>query len=151
MEFQKEFGVDEEGNLTLQFTFAVIFTAFTFALRFTTTVPGRGESYRARPLLRLLVFSTVLSAAGCILMTVHCFLYALDGTGLPPVEVVGVVLASMSKAMLSVLQLLTAKGWVLFYSPHEIAWRRFTVCTLGSIIIASAACEIHGQYSHDWR
>jgi len=62
-----------------------------------------------------------------------------------------VVLASASKALLSILQLLTAKGWVLFYSPDEIAWRRFTVCSLGAIVIATAACEIHGQYFHDWR
>lgn len=148
---EREFGVDEEGSLTLQLLFMVIFIVFSCGLRVTITVPGRSESFRARPLLRLLVLAAVFSAAGCTLAAIHYAFYAMDGMGLPPVEVCSVVIASLSKAFLSVLQLLTAKGWVLFYSPNEIAWRRFTVCTLGSIIIASAACEIHGQYFHDWR
>jgi len=151
MDGQREFGVDEEGSLGLQLLFFVVFTVFACGLRVTSALPGRGESFRARPLLRLLALSVVFSALGCIVMSVHYYFYMQDGIGVPPIEVCGVLLASISKATLSVLQLLTAKGWVLFYSPHEIAWRRFTVCTLGCIIIASAACEIHGQYFHDWR
>lgn len=151
MDWQHEFGVDQEGDFTLQVFFTTIFIGFACVLRGSTAVPGRSESFRARPLLRLLLFSVLFSAAGCIFLTFHYGFYIMDGYGMPWMEVVGMLLACVSKACLNVLQILTAKGWVLFYSPNEIAWRRFTVCIIGSMIILSAACEIHGQYSHDWR
>lgn len=151
MDGQREFGVDEEGCFGLQLFFAAVFMIFACFLRVSTALPGRGESFRARPLLRLLAIAVLLSALGCIILSVHYGFYMMDGIGLPPLEVLGVLLAALSKGALSVLQLLTAKGWVLFYSPNEIAWRRFTVCTLGGIVVASAMCEIHGEYFHDWR
>lgn len=148
---QHEFGVDHEGMLALHILFTITFVVFSVALRVTTAVPGRTESFRARPLLRLLVLSGVSSAVGSALLSAHYFTFMNDGVGLPLVEVGAVIMASISKGFLSMLQLLMAKGWVLFFSAGEIAWRRFTVCTIGAIIIASAACEVHGKYSHDWR
>jgi len=148
---QEEFGADERGMLALQLWCAILFGGLAFFLRASTSLGVGGEAFRIRPLLRLLFYSSTLACGGCSFLGFHYAVYAINGYGVDVIEVCGMVSSIASKALLTILQLLVAKGWVLFYAPEEINFRRFTLLTIGLIILMSAWCEIRAQYFHDWR
>lgn len=148
--FDSEFSYDQAGILSMQFFFALCFSGLA-AVAFNVTRRGAGtEALRSRPLLCLVFLSAICSAAGAWFLTLHFFTFALYGEGLGLLRVLGVCLGCGGKALLSVLQLLAAKGWALFYAPEELSQRRMMTCALGSIISISAWCEIHGEFFHDW-
>merc|ERR1712032_1476878 len=96
------------------------------------------------------LLSTLCSAAGASFLTLHFSVFMVNGYGLSAFEVLGQVCLCGAKALLTLLQLLTAKGWALFYAPEELIQRQLMICILGGIILTSIACEIHADYFHDW-
>lgn len=101
---------------------------------------------RSRPLLRMLLLATLCSAAGGACLALHYIFFMFDGFGLSLLEVIGQVWICASKALLMLLQLLTAKGWALFYSPEEVVQRQVVMFLVGLIVFASIGCEIHAEY-----
>jgi len=148
--FEQEFGMDQRGTLLLQIAAAACFLCLGFLLRFAGRVATGSEALRSRPLLRILLVSTFLSAAAGSCLSLHWAVYALDGVGLQWLEVAGTGFVVIAKALLSILQLLLAKGWALFYSPQQLLQRQLMVCFLGLIIAISVGCEIHAVFFHDW-
>ncbi|CAE8610916.1 unnamed protein product [Polarella glacialis] len=148
--FQSEFGIDERGGLVLQNLGALAFIGLVAALRHVAKRATGAEALRSRPLLRILLISATCSAAAASCLSLHLAVFAADGYGLAWIQVLGTAALVAAKATLSVLQLLTAKGWALFYSPEELVQRRVMVVTVSGIIIISIACEIHAAYSRDW-
>merc|ERR1711920_905964 len=65
-------------------------------------------------------------------------------------EVVGQMWVSTAKSALALQLLFAAKGWALFYGRVELAQRCATLCTLGALLVVSAACEIHSEWALDW-
>jgi len=148
--FQNEFGIDEKGSLQLQLLASLVFIAVALSLRQVARRATGAEALRSRPLLRMLVLSALCSAAGAACLAMHLTVYMVNGYGLVLFEVMGQIWVCGAKALLTLLQLLTAKGWALFYSPEELVQRRLMMCVLGGIIVTSIACEIHADYFHDW-
>lgn len=148
--FQSEFGIDEKGGFQLQVVAAGVFICVGIVLRQVARRATGAEALRSRPLLRMLLMSTCCSAAGAICLTVHLSVYMVNGYGLIFCEVLGQAFICGAKALLTLLQLLTAKGWALFYAPEELVQRQLMICILGGIILTSIACEIHADYFHDW-
>lgn len=148
--FQNEFGIDNKGSLQLQVIAAGAFASIAVTLRQVAKRATGAEALRSRPLLRMLLLSAFCSAAGASCLTLHFWAFMMNGYGLSIFEVLGQVWLCSAKALLTLLQLLTAKGWALFYAPEELVQRRLMICILGGIILTSIACEIHAQYFHDW-
>lgn len=147
---QSEFGLDEKGALQLQLAAALLFVGLAFVLRQVARTATGAEALRSRPLLRMLVLSALCSAAGAVCLSLHLLVFMNNGYGLAPLEVLGQLWVSSAKALLTLLQLLTAKGWALFYAPEELVQRRLMMAILAGIVFTSVACEIHAQYFHDW-
>lgn len=147
---ETEFSLDENGSLAMHLLFAFLFTAVAIALRHVARRATGAEALRSRPLLRLLLVSCLCSAAGSACISLHYAVYAANGYGLRVLEVLGQLWLCGAKVLLTVLQLLTAKGWALFYAPEEMLSRRLMFLILGGIILTSVWCEIHAQYFHDW-
>jgi len=148
--FQSEFGIDENDSLQLQLLASFIFICIAFGLRQVAKRATGAEALRSRPLLRMLLLSALCSAAGASCLALHWSVYMVNGYGASIFEVMGQIWICGSKALLTLLQLLTAKGWALFYAPEELVQRRLMICILGGIILTSVACEIHADYFHDW-
>jgi len=147
---QSEFGMDERGAVALQLCSALAFGSLGYCLRALARRSSGAEALRSRPLLRMLILSTIFSATGAILLFLHYVKYSFDGWGIPFLDLLGVTFVCLAKATLSLLQLLVAKGWALFYSPGEAYQRRVVICLLGWIIFMSLACEVHSEFFHDW-
>jgi len=147
---QSEFGLDEKGAPWLQLAAAVLFVGLALVLRQVARTATGAEALRSRPLLRMLVLSAMCSAAGAVCLSLHFLVFMNNGYGLAPLEVLGQLWVSSAKALLTLLQLLTAKGWALFYAPEELVQRRLMIAILAGIVFTSVACEVHAQYFHDW-
>lgn len=146
---QSEFSLDERGTLPLQLFATVFFGLLAYALRVCVIRAEGTEAFRSRPLLRLLLFSACMSTAGASCNLLHCAVFMADGVGWPFFEMLGQLELCCAKAVFSILQLLVAKGWALFYSPEEVARRRMVFCTLGLIVAISFGCEVNAQWFHD--
>lgn len=142
--------MDQRGTLLLQIAAAACFLCLGLLLRFAGRVATGSEALRSRPLLRILLVSTFLSAAAGSCLSLHWAIYASDGVGVQWLEVAGTGFVVIAKALLSILQLLLAKGWALFYSPQQLLQRQLMVCFLGLIVAISVGCEIHAVFFHDW-
>merc|ERR1711862_657361 len=119
--YQSEFGIDEHGSLPLQSTFCFAFLAMFWLVQLVTKDFSLStETMRSRPLLRVLLASIFCSAAGCGCRAVHNAVFAWNGLGVSILEVAATLWGCAAKAFLTVLQLLVAKGWALFYSPEEV-------------------------------
>jgi len=147
---QSEFGINERGSWQLQLLAAFIFIVVALVLRQVARKATGAEALRSRPLLRLLVLSALCSATGASCLALHLSVYVVNGYGVSLFEVMGQLWVCGAKALLTLLQLLTAKGWALFYAPEEVVQRRLMMCILGGIVLTSIACEIHAEYFHDW-
>lgn len=147
---QSEFGMDERGSLALQLGATIFFTTVTVCLRGVARRATGAEALRSRPLLRMLLFSALCSALGAGCLTLHFCIFALNGWGCGFVELMGAAWICGAKALLALLQLLTAKGWALFYAPEELGQRRLMLCIIGWIVFTSMACEIHAEFYRDW-
>lgn len=148
--WQHEFGMDQRGVVEMNVLAALLFGSLASCLRRIARRATGAEALRSRPLLRTLLGSTVCSAAGAVCLWLHYASYASNGWGLPTLQVIGQLLVCMAKALLTLLQLLTAKGWALFYSPGATAQRRLMTIAVAMIIVTSVACEIHADYFRDW-
>jgi len=147
---QSEFGIDERGSLQLQILATGMFLTVCLSLRRVAKRSTGAEALRSRPLLRVLIVSSLCSSVGAISLTLHYLVFMFDGYGLSWLKVQGDFWVACSKALLTLLQLLTAKGWALFYAPEELVQRRLMICLLGGIVLISMACEIHAEFAHDW-
>jgi len=147
--FESEFGMDQEGSLLLQVAAASGFVGLFLALRLSSKASG-SEAFRSRPLLRILLVSTGCSAIGACCFCLHWAVFASDGTGLLAMQVAGTGLVAVSKASMSILQLLLAKGWALFYSPQQLLERHIIVAAIALMILMSILCEMHEVLFHDW-
>jgi len=145
-----EFSVDERGSLGLQLCAAFAFLAVVCWLRDTARRATGAEALRSRPLMRTLLLSSLCSAAGASCLALHFAFYSANGVGVVPLEVVSQVSVCCAKALLTLLQLLTAKGWALFYEPGELGRRRLLSCMLAGVVVISFTCEIHADYFRDW-
>lgn len=149
--WQREFGMDARGSLQLQLLAALLFLGVGLCLRGVQKRATGAEALRSRPLLRMLLLSVCCSAGGATCLALHYAAYAYDGLGSGPLEALGQLLVCVAKALLASLQVLTAKGWALFfYAPQEepLARGQLAICALAGIICTSAACEIHADYLH---
>eukprot|EP00930_Biecheleria_cincta_P089241 TRINITY_DN78526_c0_g1_i1.p1 TRINITY_DN78526_c0_g1~~TRINITY_DN78526_c0_g1_i1.p1 ORF type:complete len:514 (+),score=95.59 TRINITY_DN78526_c0_g1_i1:36-1544(+) len=147
---QSEFGIDQGGCLFLQHLAALGFIGLGFGLRHVAQRATGAEALRSRPLLRMLLVSCAGSAAAASCLSLHLAIFAANGLGVAWLEVLGTASLVAAKAVLSVLQLLIAKGWALFYNPQELVQRQIIICSLGIIVLISLGCEIHMAYFHDW-
>lgn len=147
---EAEFSFDERGNLDLQLFGAFAFVFVAYWLRQTARNATGAEAFRARPLLRTMLASSLCSGAGASCLALHYSMYAANGYGAIPFQVAGQICICMAKGLLTLLQLLTAKGWALFYEPAELGRRRLLSCILAGVVILSFTCEIHADYYHDW-
>lgn len=150
MGFQSEFGVDEEGILQLNLLAAGLFLAITLGLRHVARRATGAEALRSRPILRMLILSSLFSALGAACRALHYLVFSFNGYGLGFFDVLGLLWVCAAKAMLTLLQLLTAKGWSLFYGRRELTQRSLMIGALCCIILLSACCEIHADYAQDW-
>lgn len=146
---QSEFSLDEKGSVPLQVFGTLCFGLLAYALRACVIRAEGTEALRSRPLLRLLLCSASLSTAGASCLLLHYAVFMADGVGWPLFEMLGQLALCCAKAVFSILQLLVAKGWSLFYSPGEVARRRMVFVTLGLIIAISFGCEVYAQQFHD--
>lgn len=146
---QSEFGADERGCLEMQLFASLLFLALGMYLRNIARRATGAEALRSRPLLRILLLSALCSAAGGACLALHYFAFMFDGIGLSLLEVIGQVWVCVAKALLTLLQLLTAKGWALFYAPEEVVQRRLMLGIVGGVVLTSIACEIHADYFND--
>jgi len=150
---EAEFGMDENGSLPIEACFAILFAG---VVAYVVFVSGSREarlsgSPESRPLLRLLLLSAACSAAGCTCRVVHLASFTQNGEGLLAAQILSTLLIGLSKALLTVLQFLIAKGWALMFTPDEACLRGVIVVALFASIGLSVACEIHEQYFHDQR
>lgn len=148
--FQSEFSLDEKGSVPLHLSAAFLFMAVAQTLRLVARRATGAEALRSRPLLRLLLVSTMCSAAGASSLSLHFAVYMLDGYGLGTLEVLGQVFVCCAKGALTLLVLLVAKGWALFYSPEDFVRRRLLLLLWAVAVVLSIACEIHVDYFRDW-
>lgn len=63
--------------------------------------------------------------------------------------VLGTFWACLGKAVLTILQILIAKGWGLLFTPDERPQRIAIVTILCTVVSLSVGCEIWEQYFHD--
>lgn len=147
--FESEFGMDQQGSLLLQVAASSGFLGLFLALRLSGKATG-SEALRARPLLRILLISAACSAIGACCFCLHWAVFASDGTGLLAMQVAGTGLVAVAKASMSILQLLLAKGWALFYSPQQLLQRQLIVAAVLLMILVSILCELHEVLFHDW-
>eukprot|EP00928_Gymnodinium_smaydae_P023051 TRINITY_DN19174_c0_g2_i1.p1 TRINITY_DN19174_c0_g2~~TRINITY_DN19174_c0_g2_i1.p1 ORF type:complete len:470 (-),score=133.78 TRINITY_DN19174_c0_g2_i1:98-1507(-) len=147
---QSEFSMDKVGCLGLQLAASFVFVAIAYGLRVSSRSATGAEALRSRPLARLLLISSTCSAAGASSLALHNAIFMVDGEGYQVSEVFGQLMNCCAKASLTVLMLLTAKGWALFYAPEELIRRQVMICLFGGIIALSVTCEIHADYFRDW-
>mmetsp|Transcript_26197 Transcript_26197/g.61125 ORF Transcript_26197/g.61125 Transcript_26197/m.61125 type:complete len:527 (-) Transcript_26197:120-1700(-) len=148
-EWQREVSIDKKGALSLQVIAALAFATLAVMIRYMGKRVTGTEAFRSRPLLRLLLMSCSSSAVGASLLAVNAAVYASDGQGWRLLEVIGFLWVCMAKVLLTILILLCAKGWALFYSEQELVERRLMVCLLTVIVGMSIGCEIYGLYAPD--
>lgn len=144
-----EFSLDENGKLGLEVLAALLFVSLSQVLRYHAKRATGAEALRSRPLSRLLQASATCSAVGACCLMLHYSVYATNGVGVVFLQMVGQLFVCLAKAWLAVLQLLTAKGWALFYAPEELGRRQFMICVLGGIVLITLVCEVHADYFHD--
>jgi len=152
MGWQKELGVDQEGITQVHFFAALSFGLLSASMWRAGKRAAPGQGLRARPLLRLLVISSALSCLGASLRGVYYWTQAQEGKGEASIDLIGLVFVCAGKAMLLLLQLLTAKGWVFFHGRdfESMAHRHLLSVLLSAITVVSVACEIHADYTRDW-
>jgi len=82
-------------------------------------------------------------------MVLHLGVYAIDGKGIDVAEFLGTLSACVAKAMLMVLQLLLAKGWMLFLDMGEELPTNFPLGSLALTGGLSMCCEVYGLHFRD--
>jgi hypothetical protein len=152
MGWQKELGVDQEGITQVHFFAAVCFGLLSVLMWRSGKRGSQGQGLRARPLLRLLVISSLFSCLGAGLRGLYFWTQVREGQGTASIDVIGLVFVCAGKAMLLLLQLLTAKGWAFFHGRdfEAMAHRQVLSVLLSAVIVVSVACEIHADYTRDW-
>jgi len=152
--FENEFSLDQTGSLALESVFATFF--FAAMCTVVAMIQNRrnrleaGEvATRSSPLLRLLGASAGCSALGCACRAVHHLVFAYNGKGVLFAAVLGTFWACLGKAVLTILQILIAKGWGLLFTPDERPQRVAIATMLTVVITLSVGCEIWEQYFHD--
>eukprot|EP00929_Paragymnodinium_shiwhaense_P072924 TRINITY_DN37022_c0_g1_i2.p1 TRINITY_DN37022_c0_g1~~TRINITY_DN37022_c0_g1_i2.p1 ORF type:complete len:410 (+),score=103.63 TRINITY_DN37022_c0_g1_i2:307-1536(+) len=148
--FEAEFGFDQRGAVPLQLFATAGFLAVLVVFRKLVGRATSAEVVRAKPLLRLLLLSASSSAGGAVLLLLHNLLYVWNGYGVFLFEILGQALCCLGRAFLTLLVVLTAKGWALFYAPEELGRRRIMVGILGFILLVSIGLEIRQDFFDDW-
>jgi len=148
--WQREFGVDERGAVPLHALATPLFFWAGLSSQRAAGRAGASEAKRARPLLRILLLSALLSAVGSLCLVLHYWAFAVDGRGVAILRVLGQLSVCAAKALLSLLTLLIAKGWSLFQVRGSVAHGRLMLMILLVIILMSVACEIHADFVLDW-
>jgi len=152
--FENEFSLDQTGSLELDVSFAALFAA-TMGVIFIIVRDRNSHrevvdvATRSLPLLRLLGASAGCSALGCACRAVHHLVFAYNGKGVLLAAVFGTFWACLAKAVLTILQILIAKGWALLFTPDERPQRMAIAGILSAVISLSVGCEIWEQYFHD--
>lgn len=148
--FQQEFGIDEEGSLWLQLMAAVLFLCMMIGTVYAAKKAGSGATLRSRPILRLSIFSAFFCSFGALCRALHFLMFAFDGRGLGVLDVLGQLWICVGKALIAFQLMLTAKGWSFFYAKEEFVQRRRILIIMGLLLVTTAACEIHADWSLDW-
>jgi len=147
--FLAEFGMDWRHSLWLEIVFGLLFAIQVGVTCFLTAGRSLQFDLAHRPLLRILQLSALSSCLGCAFTVLHLGFYAHDGFGIAVYELLGTLGACVAKAMLMILQLLLAKGWMLFLDAGEELPTNFALGSLALVVSLSMCCEIYGQHFHD--
>eukprot|EP00927_Polykrikos_kofoidii_P040492 TRINITY_DN34603_c0_g1_i1.p1 TRINITY_DN34603_c0_g1~~TRINITY_DN34603_c0_g1_i1.p1 ORF type:complete len:499 (-),score=69.61 TRINITY_DN34603_c0_g1_i1:23-1519(-) len=147
--YQSEFSLDEKGGLTAQLCGAFLFLALAHMLRLVARQATGAEALRSRPLSRLLIISTLCSAASASSLALHFAVYMLDGAGLWVLEVFGQIMICCAKGCLTLLVLLVARGWALFYIPEQMNRSKLLLLLWVGVLVISIGCEIHAYVFSD--